>query len=442
MSIKVGFVSLGCPKNTVDTEVMLGTLYNEGFEIVAEDTDADVMVINTCAFIESAKGEAIESILDIAYLKKHHNLRGIVVTGCLATRYPEEIEKDLPEVDAILSAGDEGRICEAVRAAYNGEKFVATSPTENLAFGGDRVISTPEYTAYIKIAEGCDNRCSYCSIPDIRGRFRSRDMEDIIAEAHTLYGMGVRELCIVAQDTTRYGLDLTGKYELPELLRRLCTDEGLGFKWIRLLYCYPDKITDELVETMAKYDNIAKYIDMPIQHINDRVLGAMNRHGGSDVIKSAVERLRRAMPDITIRTTVIAGFPTETQREASELLSYIKETRFDRLGAFPYSREENTPAYAMRQVAKKEREARAERIMEVQSEIMAEKNAEKVGKTLTVLCEGYDKVAETYFGRTEADAPDIDGKVYFSAPRRVKDGEFVEVEITDEIYYDLVGKMR
>lgn len=438
MSIKVAFVSLGCPKNTCDTEVMLGLLNNSGYEIISEDIFADVVIINTCAFIKSAKEEAIESILDVAYLKEHHNLKGIVVTGCLATRYAEDIKKDLPEVDAIVSAGDEGRICEAVEAAYRGEKFMLTSPTENLKFGGDRVITTPEYTAYLKIAEGCDNRCSYCSIPDIRGRFRSREMEDIVEEAKTLYEIGVRELCLVAQDTTRYGEDLYGKYSLDTLLEKLVP---LNFKWIRLLYCYPDKITDSLIQVMAKHDCIAKYIDMPIQHINDRVLKEMNRHGGSEVIKSAVERLRKAMPDITIRTTVITGFPSETEEESRELLEYIKETRFDRLGAFPYSREEDTPAYSFKgQIGEKTKQKRCDAVMESQYRIHAEKNAELIGKTLTVLVEGYDKVGEIYYGRTEMDAPEIDSKIYFSAKRRLQDGEFIEVKVTDVLDYDLMGK--
>ncbi len=438
MSIKVGFVSLGCPKNTCDTEVMLGILNDAGYEIVSEDIYADVMIINTCAFIKSAKEEAIESILDVAYLKEHHSLKGIVVTGCLATRYASDIEKTLPEVDAILSAGDEGRIAEAVEAAYRGERFIAVSPTENLKFGGDRVVTTPEYTAYLKIAEGCDNRCAYCSIPDIRGKFRSRELEDIIAEAHTLYELGARELCLVAQDTTRYGLDLYGEYSLDKLVDRLATE--INFKWIRLLYCYPDKITDSLIEVMAKHKNVAKYIDMPIQHINERVLSVMNRHGGSEVIKDAVKRLRDKMPDITIRTTVITGFPTETAAEANELLSYVKETRFERLGAFTYSREEDTPAYSMKgQVPEKTKEKRCESIMEAQYKIHAENNERLVGKTLDVLVEGYDPVGETYFGRTEMDAPEIDGKIYFSAKRRLRDGEFIKVRVTGVLDYDLVG---
>ncbi|MBE6700932.1 MAG: 30S ribosomal protein S12 methylthiotransferase RimO [Ruminococcaceae bacterium] len=440
MSIKVGFVSLGCPKNTCDTEVMLGLINEAGMEIVEEDIYADVMVINTCAFIQSAKEEAIETILDVNYLKEHHNLKGIVVTGCLATRYAKDIEKNLPEVDAILSAGDEGKICEAVEAAYRGEKYISFSPTENLAFGGDRVVTTPEYTAYLKIAEGCDNRCAYCSIPNIRGKFRSREEEDIVAEAHTLFDLGVRELCLVAQDTTRWGLDLYGEYRLDKLVERLATEEGLGFKWIRLLYCYPDKITDSLIDVMAKYKNVAKYIDMPIQHINDRVLSVMNRHGGSEVIKSAVRRLRAKMPDITIRTTVITGFPTETAEEFYEMLDFVKETRFSRLGAFPYSREEGTPAYDMKQVSVKNREKRADAIMEAQHDIHAENNEKLIGKTIEVLSEGYDPVAETYFGRSEMDAPDIDSKVYFSAKRRIRDGEFIKVEITGSLDYDLIGK--
>ena len=265
-------------------------------------------------------------------------------------------------------------------------------------------------------------------------------MEDIIKEAHSLYELGARELCLVAQDTTRYGEDIYGRYALDTLLERLATEKGLDFKWIRLLYCYPDKITDSLIEVMAKYDSVAKYIDMPIQHINDRVLSAMNRHGGSDVIKSAIERLRKAIPDITIRTTVITGFPTESADEANELLDYVKETRFSRLGAFTYSREENTPAYSMSgQIPEKTKEKRCERIMEAQYKIHAENNEKLVGKELCVLVEGYDKVGEIYFGRTEMDAPEIDGKIYFSAKRRLKDGEFIKVRVTEVLDYDLMG---
>ncbi len=441
MATKVGFVSLGCPKNTCDTEVMLKKLIDAGFEIVPEDHMADVMIVNTCAFIESAKQESIDYILDLAYLKEHHSLKGIVVTGCLATRYADEIEKSLPEADGIVTAGAEGDIVEAVKNVSEGKKYKNIKPTECLALGGERVVTTPEYTAYLKIAEGCDNRCAYCAIPDIRGAFRSRALDSIMDEARELSEMGVRELCLVAQDTTRWGEDIYGEYSLDKLLEALATDEKCCFEWIRILYCYPDKITDRLVDVMKKYGNIAKYIDMPIQHISDSVLERMNRRGGSEAIKSSVARLRQAMPDITIRTTVIVGFPGETAAEFEELLDFVKKTEFSRLGAFAYSREENTPAYSMpKQVSKKMKESRVERIMEAQYNVHSKKNEALLGKKLRVLCEGYDKVAEIYYGRSEADAPEIDSKIYFSTRHRVKDGEFVEIEITEVSDYDLIGR--
>ncbi len=441
MAIKVGFVSLGCPKNTCDTEVMLKKLIDAGCEIVPEDISADVMIVNTCAFIESAKQESIDYILDLAYLKEHHSLKGIVVTGCLATRYADEIEKSLPEADGIVAAGAEGDIVEAVLKVAGGERYKKILPTECLELGGERVVTTPDYTAYLKIAEGCDNHCTYCAIPDIRGKFRSRDLESILAEARDLSEMGVRELCLVAQDTTRWGEDIYGEYSLSMLVEKLATDPECDFRWIRLLYCYPDKITDSLVEVMVKYGNVAKYIDMPIQHISEPVLALMGRRGGKNAIVTAIEKLRAAMPDITIRTTVIAGFPGETQENFKELLEFVKTTRFSRLGAFAYSREENTPAYSMTpQISKKVKEKRVEQIMEAQYAIHAEHNEDLIGKTLDVVCEGYDQVAEIYYGRSEMDAPEIDSKIYFSARHRVRDGEFLKIEITEVSDYDLIGK--
>ncbi|MBE6689208.1 MAG: 30S ribosomal protein S12 methylthiotransferase RimO [Ruminococcaceae bacterium] len=445
MAIKVAFVSLGCPKNQIDTEIMLAKLLDEGFEFVEEDIEADVVVINTCAFIQEAKEEAIENILDVAWLKKNRQLKGIVVTGCFAQRYPEDIVKDLPEVDAVVGVGDLDRICDAVRAAYEkgSEKFVSVSAPESQKLGGDRVITTPEYTAYLKIAEGCDNRCSYCAIPDIRGAFRSRPMEDIIDEAKTLYSLGVKELCIVAQDTTRYGLDLYGKYALAELVEKLCTSEEFSFKWIRLMYCYPDKITDELVEVMAKYDCVVKYIDLPIQHIDDKILSGMNRHGTSDDIKAAIKKLRDKMPDITIRTTVIVGFPGENGTQFENLADFVKEARFERLGVFPYSREEGTVAYSMKnQVSKAKKQERQEIISEIQYQINYEHQQNKVGSVIEVLCEQFDAVAECYCGRSAADAPEVDTKVFFSASRKVEPGEFVKVKIEEVMEYDLLGSME
>ncbi len=441
--MKIGFVSLGCPKNQLDTEVMLHEVLQAGYEITPEETEADIVIINTCAFIESAKQEAIDNILDIAWLKKHNNLKAIVVTGCLAERYREEIFKELPEVDALLGVGSIHNIVEAIKAvetkAGRKKKYASFEDKEQVRLGGDRVLTTPEYTAYLKIAEGCDNRCAYCAIPYIRGRFRSRPMEELVAEAKQLEELGVRELTVVAQDTTRYGLDLYGEYKLAELLRKIT--EATAIPWIRLLYCYPDKITDELVAEMRDNPRIVKYIDMPMQHISDRMLTAMNRHGDSAMIRSAVKRLRDAMPDIVIRTTFITGFPGETEEDFEQLCDFVREMEFDHVGVFPYSLEEGTPAYDLPdridvQIA----QDRADMIMADQMEINARKNEAKVGKVIKVLCEDYDPVSEIHFGRSEADAPEIDGKVYFRAPGRIAPGSFMYVKVREVSDYDLIGR--
>ena len=438
--IKVGFVSLGCPKNQLDTEVMLHELYDAGFEIVSEDIDADVIVINTCAFIESAKQESIDNIIDIGWLKKNRNLKGIVVTGCLAERYRETIFDELPEVDAVLGVGSIHNIVDAVKSASNGKRYSNFEDKDAVKLGGERIITTPEYFAYLKIAEGCDNRCTYCAIPNIRGKFRSRPMEELIEEAKTLDGLGVRELCVIAQDTSRYGLDLYGEYKLAELLNRIT--EETSIPWIRVLYCYPDKITDELIETIRENPRICKYIDLPIQHISDHVLRMMNRHGDSALVKETVRRLREGVPGITIRTTVIVGFPGETEEDFNELCEYVKEAKFDRLGAFTYSREEDTPAYDFPdQIDEQIKQDRCDIIMEEQGRISDELNSKKIGKVYEVLCEGYDPVAEMYEGRSESDAAEIDGKIWFKAPKNsIKDGSFVRVKITEAVDYDLVGE--
>ena len=310
--IKVGFVSLGCPKNQLDTEVMLHELYSEGYEIVSEDIEADVIVINTCGFIESAKQEAIDNIIDIGWLKKNRELKAIVVTGCLAERYRVQIFEQLPEVDAILGVGSIHNIAEAVKAAYDGKKYSSFEDKNCVKLGGERIITTPEYYAYLKVAEGCDNCCSYCAIPSIRGKFRSRPMEDIIAEAKTLEEIGVKELVVVAQDTSRYGKDLYGEYKLAELLTKLT--EETEIPWIRVLYCYPDKITDELIEVFRTNPRVLKYIDLPIQHISNNMLRAMNRHGDGDMIRSVIKKLRDNVPGMVIRTTVIVGFPVKPRK--------------------------------------------------------------------------------------------------------------------------------
>ncbi|MBQ9794443.1 MAG: 30S ribosomal protein S12 methylthiotransferase RimO [Clostridia bacterium] len=440
MNIKVGFVSLGCPKNLMNTERMLALLAAEGFEIVAEDVDADVVVINTCAFIESAKTEAIDNILDIAWLKEHHTLKGIVVTGCLPQRYGDEILKELPEVNCILGTGSVEKICEAVRAAYHGTSYRAFDDIDAAPMGGERVITTPEYFAYLQISEGCDNCCSYCVIPSIRGKFRSRPMSELVEEATELAELGIKELCLIAQDTTRYGEDLYGTYALDSLVSELSQIEGI--EWIRLLYCYPDRITDGLIDEIANNPKVVKYIDMPIQHINDDILRRMNRRSDKAQIVDVIGKLRERVPGIILRSTVIVGFPGETNAQFEELRKFLKETRFQRLGVFPYSREEGTPAYDFPdQVSEKVKEQRHAILMEQQERIHNECNEAFLGKTLQVLCEGYDPVAESFYGRSYADAYDIDGKIYFSSSKNVHEGQFVNVSITEVMDYDLVGKV-
>ena len=436
--VKIGFVSLGCSKNLVDTEVMLHALVSAGYEITPDETEADIVVVNTCGFIGDAKQESIDNILDIAWLKKNRSLRGIIATGCMVERYREAVLEQLPEVDAVLGIAARDRIAEAVEAVLRGERFAAFGDIDEAPLGGDRVLTTPDHMAYLKIAEGCDNRCTYCAIPLIRGRFRSRPIEDIVEEARGLAELGVKELCLIAQDTTRYGLDLYGEYRLADLVRAIC--EATDIPWIRLLYCYPDKITDDLVAELRDNPRLLKYMDIPIQHISDRVLAAMNRHGDSKTIREAIARLRAAVPDITLRTTVIVGFPGESEEEFSELCAFIKEARFDRFGAFTYSPEEDTPASLLPdQLEEQEKQDRYDIIMATQLPIAEEKNAEKVGKTISVLCEGFDPVAEAHYGRSEADAPDVDGKVYFTSPKRLPEGEFYKVKIDEVIDYDLVG---
>ena len=441
--MKIGFVSLGCPKNQLDTEVMLHEILQAGYEITAEEIEADVIIVNTCAFIESAKKEAIDNILDVAWLKKHRNLQAIIVTGCLSERYGEEILEELPEVDAVLGVGSIHRIVEAIEAVTaktrkKKEKFFAHDDCNTVALGGDRVLTTPDYAAYIKIAEGCDNRCAYCAIPSIRGKFRSRPMEDLIAEAKQLEALGVKELTVVAQDITRYGMDLYGRYALAELLHRIT--EETSIPWIRLLYCYPDKITDELIAEMRDNPRILKYIDLPLQHISDHMLTAMNRHGDGKMIREVLAKLRREVPGIVIRTTFIVGFPGETEEDFTELCEFIKEQRFDHAGVFTYSREEGTAAYDLPdQIDEQVKQDRMDLLMREQMEINEDLNREKVGGVVEVICEDYDPVAEVHFGRSTADAPEIDGKVYFKSEERIAPGSFVKVKVRRVVDYDLYG---
>ncbi len=444
--MKVGFVSLGCPKNQLDTEVMLHELVDAGYEITPDETEADVIVVNTCAFIESAKRESIDNILDVSWLKENRDLKAIIVTGCLAERYRNAIFDQIPEVDAVLGVGSIHNIVDAVKAV--GEKgkndsrenrYSSFLENDKVELGGDRVLTTPEYFAYLKIAEGCDNRCAYCAIPSIRGPFRSRPMEELVEEAKQLEELGVKELVVIAQDITRYGLDLYGSYKLAELLRRIT--EATNIPWIRLLYCYPDKVTDELVNEIRDNERILKYIDLPIQHISDRMLKAMNRHGDAAMIKNVIAKLRREIPGIVIRTTFIVGFPGETEEDFNKLAEFMKETEFEHAGVFTYSREEDTPAYSFPdQIDEEVKQARMDNLMAMQLEINERQNKAKIGKTITVLCEDFDPVSEAHYGRSSADAPEIDGKVYFVSKKRIAPGSFVNVKIEEVVDYDLFGK--
>ena len=437
--MKIGFVSLGCSKNLVDTERMLYLLAEKGYEITPEAEEAEIIILNTCGFIESAKSESIENIIDLASLKEIGSLRALICTGCLAERYREEIMKEMPEVDALLGVGSLEKIVEAVESVSRGEKYTAFLDKETSPLGGDRVLTTPEYTAYLKIAEGCDNRCTYCAIPLIRGKMRSRTIEDIVAEAKDLERLGVKELNLIAQDTTRYGLDLYGEYRLAALVRAIT--EETSIPWIRLLYCYPDKITDDLIHELQTNPRLVKYMDVPVQHISDGVLARMNRHGDGDTVRAAIKRLRAAVPDITLRTTAMVGFPGETEEDFEELCTFIKESRFDRFGGFTFSPEEGTAAASLPdQLDEDVKRARLDTLMEIQLDISAALQAEKVGRELLVLAEGFDAAAGIHYGRSAADAPDVDGKIYFSAPRRIAPGTFLRVQITEALDYDLIGK--
>ena len=423
---------------------MLHEVMTAGYEITPDETEADVVILNTCAFIESAKREAIDNILDVAWLKKHRSLKAIIVTGCLAERYGEEIFKELPEVDAVLGVGSIHNIVDAIKAVTDAtrkkaeRKYFSHEDRDCVRLGGDRVLTTPEYAAYLKIGEGCDNRCAYCAIPYIRGKYRSRPMEDLIAEAKDLERLGVKELSIIAQDITRYGIDLYGKYSLATLLHRIT--EETNIPWIRLLYCYPDKITDELICEIRDNPRILKYIDLPLQHASDRMLSAMNRHGDKAMICEVLAKLRKEIPGIVIRTTFIVGFPGETEEDFAELCEFVKEQKFDRAGVFTYSREEDTPAYDFPdQIDEQVKQDRMDRLMQIQLGINEDKNKEKIGKTIPVLCEDYDPVAEAHYGRSAADAPEIDGKVFFKSETRVAPGSFVKVKIRKVIDYDLYG---
>ena len=437
---KVSFISLGCSKNLVDTEVMLHNLHKGGYELTFTSEEAEIIVINTCGFIESAKREAIDNILDAEELKKYGKCKHIIATGCLVERYREEVMRQMPEVEALVGVGSLDDIVEACDAVMRGETYTSFKDKNESRLGGGRVLTTAPHTAYLKIAEGCDNLCTYCAIPLIRGRMRSRTIEDIVTEAKQLEATGVVELNLIAQDTSRYGLDIYGEYALARLVRAIT--DNTDIPWIRLLYCYPDKITDELVDELKNNPRLVKYMDVPIQHISDSVLARMNRHGGSEIIRDAIKRLREAVPGITLRTTAMVGFPGETEEDFEELCSFIKEVRFERFGAFTYSPEEDTAAALMDgQIDEQLKQDRYDILMQTQLTVAEDLSASSVGRTIKVLCDGYDTVAEIYYGRSEADAPDVDGKIYFKAPKnKYRGGDFVDVYVEEAIDYDLVGK--
>jgi ribosomal protein S12 methylthiotransferase len=436
---RVLFVSLGCPKNQVDGELMLAKLQNAGFENADNFERLDAVIVNTCAFIDSAKQEAIDTILEMVGLKKDGLVRAVIVTGCLAERYRDEILQEIPEVDAVVGIGANGDIDKIVDEVLDGKQTNVFPDKKELPMCGERVLTTPDYWAYLKIAEGCSNCCTYCAIPSIRGPFRSRDEESIVEEAKTLANGGVKELVLIAQDVSSYGIDIYGEYRLAHLLDLLCEIDGI--EWIRLLYCYPDKITDELIDTMASQPKVLHYIDLPLQHADDKILKAMNRHSTAEETRDVIRKLRERMPDIAIRTTFIVGFPGEDDDEFETLAEFVNEEEFERLGCFEYSPQEGTPAAKMEnQVDDDVKSRRAEVIMQDQYEIMTEKNNNMIGKTLRVLTESYDDYTDSYSGRSYMDAPDIDGKIIFTSPDFIKEGEFVDVEILGVNEYDLFGR--
>lgn len=433
-------VSLGCPKNQVDAEMMLYTLKNAGFDICSEEAEADAIIINTCGFIEDAKKEAIENILEAAQYKVSGNCRALIVTGCLAERYRDDVTEEIPEVDVCVGIGSNSKIAEIVKSALEGKKRNIYGEKSALDLNGGRILGGYPFSTYLKIADGCDNCCTYCAIPKIRGRMRSRSIEECVAEAERLAANGVTELTVVAQDTTAYGTDIYGEPRLAELLRELCKIEGLH--WIRTLYTYPDKITDRLLETINEEEKLVKYLDIPLQHVNGEILKKMNRRGDRKSISALIRKIREKIPGVTVRTTLITGFPGETEEQFEELAEFVKETRFDRLGCFAYSAEEDTAAAGFDgQIDEQVKTDRAENIMELQLRISAEKNEEKTGTVTEVLIEGWDDYIKCYFGRTPADAPEVDGKIFFMSPRPLVIGDYAKVQVNDSLDYDLLGEL-
>lgn len=436
----IGLVSLGCAKNQTDAEIMLGILAADGFGITHDPSEAEIIIVNTCGFIESAKRESIDAILEMAQYKKGR-CKLLIATGCLAERYSGEILTELPEVDAVVGTGDYDKIAEVIRDAFDGKKrvisgHISRSPAERLP----RILSTPPYTAYLKIADGCDNNCTYCAIPMIRGHYRSRRIEYIVEEARELAESGVKELILIAQDTSRYGCDIYGENSLDKLLEELVGIDEI--EWIRIHYFYPEAITEKLIDTMAKYDKICRYIDMPVQHGNNYILRRMARRTTQEEMLAKIKMIREKMPDCVIRTSIIVGFPGETEEHFDDLYEFVRKVRFDRMGVFTYSREEDTPAAEFPdQIDEAVKEERLDRLMTLQQKISRELNEEKIGKTLEVLAEGYDEESFLFYGRSRGDSIEVDGKVYFATEDEINEGDIVKVRILNADEYDIVGEV-
>ena len=438
---KIKVVSLGCAKNLVDSEVMTGLLRESGYEIVTGEKNADILLVNTCGFIDAAKEESVNAIMEAASYKKKGKCRALVVTGCLAQRYKDELLAEIPEIDGLIGTGEIPHIAKVVGEAFKGKRPVrVATPTFIYDHELPRDLATPAYSAYIKVAEGCNNRCAYCVIPAIRGDYRSRPMESIEAEARRLASQGVREVNLIAQDTTRYGLDLYGEYKLDKLLNRLAGVDGLA--WLRVLYAYPTHFTDSLIETLASQEKICRYLDIPLQHADDKILQAMNRQGSSQDILRLIDKLRKNILGLTLRTSFIVGFPGETEQQFQNLVDFVKTVRFDRVGVFTYSLEEGTAAADLPgQVPDEVKEARKDFLLNIQQDISLAKNKEKIGQTVSALIEGKESSSpEVYFGRTPADAPEVDGTVLVSG-QGLSAGDIVSVKITHAYEYDLIGEV-
>lgn len=436
MNFKVGMISLGCPKNQVDGEIMLEKLNKSGFTVAESVEDSDVMIINTCGFIEDAKREAIETILEVAEYKNAGLISAIVVTGCLAERYQEEILREIPEVDSVIGIGADRDIVKVCQKALVGVRSSFYPDKKYLLLDGERMLSTPSHWAYLKISDGCDNKCSYCAIPGIRGGYIERPMENIISEAKSLAGKGVKELILVAQDTTKYGLKLYGEYRLPALLKELVKIDGI--EWIRLYYCYPDRVTDDLIDVIAKEEKICSYIDIPLQHCNRDILKSMNRSGSYETLKELLLKMKRRIPGLSLRTTFMTGFPGETEAQFEELCRFVKEIKFDKMGCFTFSPEEDTPAFEYEnQIDEEVKKRRAEVLMDIQYSITQSANKSRIGNVYRTVID--EKTESGYIGRSYLDSPEIDSGIIITSEREHNTGEFINVKITDYDGYDLIG---